>query len=134
MSSLSSEQYQLLIETIKDVEKNEYDDIHLYFEGQIEELKNFKDTSQSTYNTKNRYYKVKPTFIHYNTDNTFVNKIWTDLQLSVQKRMCKAHSRAERGRLRQTTSSRECASSARSAFCVIGNSIGISYYIKKVPE
>ena len=26
------------------------------------------------------------------------------------------------------------ASSARSAFCVIGNSIGISYYIKKVPE
>lgn len=66
--SLSSEQYQLLIETIKDVEKNKYDDIHLYFEGQIEELKNFKDTSQSTYNTKNRYYKVKPTFIHYNTD------------------------------------------------------------------
>lgn len=48
--------------------------------------------------------------------------------------MCFAHSRAERGRLRQTTSSRECASSARSAFCVIGNSIGISYYIKKVPE
>lgn len=68
LSSLSSEQYQLLIETINDVEKNEYDDIHLYFEGQIEELKNFKDTSQSTYNTKNRYYKVKPTFIHYNTD------------------------------------------------------------------
>ena len=68
LSSLSSEQYQLLIETIKDVEKNEYDDIHLYFEGQIEELKNFKDTSQSTYNAKNRYYKVKPTFIHYNTD------------------------------------------------------------------
>ena len=68
MSSLSSEQYQLLIETIKDVEKNEYDDIHLYFEGKIEELKNFKDTSQSTYNAKNRYYKVKPTFIHYNTD------------------------------------------------------------------
>lgn len=68
LSSLSSEQYQFLIETIKDVEKNKYDDIHLYFEGQIEELKNFKDTSQSTYNTKNRYYKVKPTFIHYNTD------------------------------------------------------------------
>lgn len=68
LSSLSSEQHQLLIETIKDVEKNKYDDIHLYFEGQIEELKNFKDTSQSTYNTKNRYYKVKPTFIHYNTD------------------------------------------------------------------
>ena len=68
LSSLSRKQYQLLIETIKDVEKNEYDDIHLYFEGQIEELKNFKDTSQSTYNTKNRYYKVKPTFIHYNTD------------------------------------------------------------------
>lgn len=68
LSSLSSEQYQLLIETIKDVEKNKYDDIHLYFEGQIEELKNFKDTAQSTYNTKNRYYKVKPTFIHYNTD------------------------------------------------------------------
>lgn len=68
LSSLSSEQYQLLIETIKDVEKNKYDDIHLYFEGQIEELKNFKYTAQSTYNTKNRYYKVKPTFIHYNTD------------------------------------------------------------------
>lgn len=68
LSSLSSEQYQLLIETIKDVEKKEYDDIHLYFEGKIEELKNFKDTSQSTYNAKNRYYKVKPTFIHYNTD------------------------------------------------------------------
>lgn len=68
LSSLSSEQYQLLIETIKDVEKKEYDDIHLYFKGKIEELKNFKDTSQSTYNAKNRYYKVKPTFIHYNTD------------------------------------------------------------------
>lgn len=68
LSSLSSEQYQLLIETIKDVEKKEYDDIHLYFEGKIEELKNFKDTSQSTYNAKNRYFKVKPTFIHYNTD------------------------------------------------------------------
>ena len=68
LSSLSSEQYQLLIETIKDFEKKEYDDIHLYFEGKIEELKNFKDTSQSTYNAKNRYYKVKPTFIHYNTD------------------------------------------------------------------
>lgn len=68
LSSLSSEQYQLLIKTIKDVEKKEYDDIHLYFEGKIEELKNFKDTSQSTYNAKNRYYKVKPTFIHYNTD------------------------------------------------------------------
>lgn len=68
LSSLSSEQYQLLIETIKDIEKKEYDDIHLYFEGKIEELKNFKDTSQSTYNAKNRYYKVKPTFIHYNTD------------------------------------------------------------------
>ena len=71
--------------------------------------------------------------IHYNTDNTFVNKIWTDLQLSVQKRMCKAHSRAERGRLRQTTSLRECASSARSAFFVIGNSIGFSYYKKRLP-
>ena len=68
LSSLSRKQYQLLKETINDIEKNEYDDIHLYFEGQIEELKNFKDTSQSTYNTKNRYYKVKPTFIHYNTD------------------------------------------------------------------
>ena len=69
----------------------------------------------------------------YNTNNTFVNKIWTDLQLSVQKRMCKAHSRAERGRLRQTTSLRECASSARSAFFVIGNSIGFSYYKKRLP-
>ena len=50
-----------------------------------------------------------------------------------KKRMCKAHSRAERGRLRQTTSLRECASSARSAFFVIGNSIEISYYKKKLP-
>ena len=33
--------------------------------------------------------------------------------------------------MRQTTSSCECSSSAHSAFYVIGNSIGISYYIKK---
>ena len=36
--------------------------------------------------------------------------------------MCKAHSSAEHVRLRQTTSSCECTSSAHSAFCVIGNS------------
>ena len=46
--------------------------------------------------------------------------------------MCKAHSRAECGRLRHTTSSCECALSAHSAFYVIGNSIGITYYIKKM--
>ena len=48
--------------------------------------------------------------------------------------MCKTHSRAERGRLRQTTSSRKFASSARSAFCVIGNSIGFSYYTKNTQK
>nr|DAU36657.1 MAG TPA: hypothetical protein [Caudoviricetes sp.] len=47
--------------------------------------------------------------------------------------MCKAHSCAKHGRLRQTTSSCECASSAHSAFYVIGNSNRISYYIKKSP-
>ena len=45
--------------------------------------------------------------------------------------MCETHSRTEHGRLRQNTSSCECASSAYSAFYVIGDSIGISYYIKK---
>ena len=44
--------------------------------------------------------------------------------------MCKAHYCAEHGRLRQTTSSCECSSSAHSAFYVIGNSNRISYYIK----
>ena len=47
------------------------------------------------------------------------------------KRMCKAHFLAKRGHLRQTTASRVCASPAHNAFYVIGNSIGISYYIKK---
>ena len=50
------------------------------------------------------------------------------------KRMCKAHSLARRVHLRQTTASRECASPAHNSFYVfyvIGNSIGISYYIKK---
>ena len=48
--------------------------------------------------------------------------------------MCKTHSRAERGRLRQTTSSRKFASSTCSAFCVIGNSIGFSYYTKNTQK
>ena len=48
--------------------------------------------------------------------------------------MCKTHSRAECGRLRQTTSSRKFASSARSVFCVIGNSIGFSYYTKNTQK
>lgn len=68
LSELSNKQYKLLKDTIKDVDEKGYDEINLCFEGQIEELQNFKETSQSTYNTKNRYYKVKPTFIHYNTD------------------------------------------------------------------
>ena len=44
--------------------------------------------------------------------------------------MCFAHSRAERGRLRQIASSRECVSPAHSAFIVTGNSIRISCYNK----
>ena len=47
------------------------------------------------------------------------------------KRMCEAYSLARRVHLRQTTASRECASPAHNSFYVIGNSIGISYYIKK---
>lgn len=43
-------------------------EINLCFEGQIEELQNFKETSQLIYNAKIRYFKVTPTFIHYNTD------------------------------------------------------------------
>ena len=42
-----------------------------------------------------------------------------------------AHSRAERSRLRHSSSSCECASPARSAFNFIGSSFGISYEIKK---
>lgn len=52
----------------------------------------------------------------------------------LQKRMCFAHSRAERGRLRQIASSRECASPAHSAFIVTGNSIRISCYNKNNPR
>jgi len=48
--------------------------------------------------------------------------------------MCFAHSRAERGRLRQIASSRECASPAHSAFIVTGNSIRISCYNKNNPR
>ena len=52
----------------------------------------------------------------------------------LQKRMCFAHSRAERGRLRQIASSRECISPAHSAFIVTGNSIRISCYNKNNPR
>ena len=48
-----------------------------------------------------------------------------------KKECALAHSRAERGRLRHSSSSCECASPARSAFCFIGSSFGISYEIKK---
>ena len=41
--------------------------------------------------------------------------------------MCLAHSRAEHGRLRHSSSSCKCPSPARSAFCFIGSSFGISY-------
>ena len=50
--------------------------------------------------------------------------------LCYDERRCKAHYCAEHGRLRQITSSCECALSAHSAFYVIGNSNRISYYIK----
>lgn len=36
--------------------------------------------------------------MHYNTNNTFVNKIWTDLQLSVPKN-CRANGIARQSRL-----------------------------------
>ncbi len=48
-----------------------------------------------------------------------------------KKECASAHSRAERGRLRHSSSSCKCASPARSAFCFIGSSFGISYEIKK---
>ena len=50
---------------------------------------------------------------------------------SNKKECASAHSRAERGRLRHSSSSCECASPARSAFYFIGNSFGISYETKK---
>ena len=68
LSELSDKQYKLLKDTIKDVDEKGYDDINLSFEGQIEELQNFKETSTLMYNAKSRYFKVTPTFIHYNTD------------------------------------------------------------------
>ncbi len=49
-----------------------------------------------------------------------------------KKECASAHSRAERGRLRHSSSSCECASPARSAFYFIGSSFGISYEIKKM--
>ena len=48
-----------------------------------------------------------------------------------KKECASAHSRAERGRLRHSSSSCECASPARSAFCFIGSSFGISYETKR---
>ena len=68
LTSLSTKQFKLLKDTIKEIDKKNYEDIDLCFEGQISELKNFKNTSQSTYNTKNRYYKVTPSYLHYNYD------------------------------------------------------------------
>lgn len=68
LSELSDKQYKLLKDTIKDVDEKGYDDINLSFEGQIEELQNFKKTSTLMYNAKSRYFKVTPSFIHYNTD------------------------------------------------------------------
>ncbi len=68
LSELSDKQYKLLKDTINDIEEKEYDDISFCFEGQIEGLQNFKETSRLTYNAKSRYFKVTPTFIHYNTD------------------------------------------------------------------
>lgn len=43
LSELSDKQYKLLKDTIKDVDEKGYDDINLSFEGQIEELQNFKN-------------------------------------------------------------------------------------------
>lgn len=68
LSELSDKQYKILKDTIKDVDEKGYEDIDLSFEGQIEELQNFKESSTLMYNAKSRYFKVTPTFIHYNTD------------------------------------------------------------------
>ena len=51
-----------------------------------------------------------------------------------KKECASAHSRAERGRLRHSSSSCKCASPARSAFCFIGSSFGISYEINRTGD
>ncbi|MBS6798061.1 MAG: hypothetical protein KH215_10675, partial [Coprobacillus sp.] len=46
LTSLSTKQFKLLKDTIKEIDKKNYEDIDLCFEGQISELKNFENTSQ----------------------------------------------------------------------------------------
>ena len=65
-------------------------------------------------------------FSVYNTFRKFLHDFTEN-----KKECASAHSRAERGRLRHSSSSCECASPARSAFYFIGSSFGISYEIKK---
>ena len=57
--------------------------------------------------------------------------IWNFSKISHYKKECAlAHSRASRGRLRQSTSSRECASLAHECLLCNREFLGISYYTK----
>lgn len=71
-TGLSKKQIEFLKENIRSCQN--VPDISLYFNGEIQELGNFKESTKYTQNAQDRYFYVKPSYISYNKDIMGVKK------------------------------------------------------------
>ena len=65
-TGLSKKQIEFLKENIRSCQN--VPDISLYFNGEIQELGNFKESTKYTQNAQDRYFYVKQSYISYNKD------------------------------------------------------------------
>ena len=65
-TELSKKQITFLKENVQSCQNTS--DIYLYFNGEIQEIRNFKESTKYTQNAGNRYFYVKPSYIRYNKD------------------------------------------------------------------
>lgn len=65
-SELSKKHITFLKENVRSCQNTQ--SIYLYFNGEIQEIGNFKESTKYTQNAGNRYFYVKPSYIRYNKD------------------------------------------------------------------
>ncbi len=65
-TGLSKKQIKNLKENVRSCQNTQ--SIYLYFNGEIQEIGNFKESTKYTQNAGNRYFYVKPSYIRYNKD------------------------------------------------------------------
>lgn len=65
-SKLSKKHITFLKENVRSCQNTQ--SIYLYFNGEIQEIGNFKESTKYTQNAGNRYFYVKPSYIRYNKD------------------------------------------------------------------